>query len=117
MTKDYRPCRNLVPRIRFGRDSPRLPDLLYGREAVVSGDDLLVYECHLVPRGDRESLRAGANTLVFAPREADDLRAVRLGTLTEKRDEADGKRLTEIRGNLFDLLVRAAKGDLIFGHT
>jgi hypothetical protein len=117
MTRNYRPCRNLVPRIRLGRHSPCVPNLLYGREAVVSGDDVLVHECHLVPGGDSESPRAGANVLVFAAREADDLRAARVGALTEKRDEPDGKRLAEVRGNLFDLLVRAAKGDLIFGHT
>jgi hypothetical protein len=106
-----------VARIRLGRHSPRLPNLLYGREAVVSGDDLLVHDGHLVPRGDRESPRAGANVLVFAEREADDLRAARVGALTEKRNELDGKRVTKVRGNVFDLLVRAAKGDLIFGHT
>jgi hypothetical protein len=111
------PLRNLVARIRLGRHSPRLPNLLYGREAVVSGDDLLVHDGHLVPRGDRESPRAGANVLVFAEREADDLRAARVGALTEKRNELDGKRVTKVRGNVFDLLVRAAKGDLIFGHT
>jgi hypothetical protein len=106
-----------MTRIRLGRQSTGLANLLHGREALTSSDDLLVFESHLVPRGDRKSPWAGANRLVFTGRETDRPRAAPVGTLTQKWDEAEGKRFIEIRRNLFDFFVRAAKDDLIFGHA